>query len=273
MTLILRWLGTAGFDLDFGTTRLLLDPFLTRIPLHRYWFGKVSPDPALAQRYIERADAILVSHAHIDHLFDVPVIAKRDGIPVYGSANTCDLLSILGVNPAQLHEIQPGSQFRLGNLSISVGRSRHIRTPFFRPGRVNPEWTPPLKARQYVMDYSYYFRIQSSELALLTESGANLEETGQAEVLFINPIHNRLRLRQVLEKVQPKVVIPSHWDEFWSPVDQPARPMLLPPGSFHYPFQRLNLIEMSDWMKTILPGVSVVIPERFKKIILDPYLV
>jgi hypothetical protein len=48
--------------------------------------------------------------------------------------------------------------------------------------------------------------------------------------------------------------------------------MLLPPGSFHYPFQRLNLIEMSEWMKTILPDVSVVIPERFEEINLVPYL-
>ncbi len=272
MTLTLRWLGTAGFDLDFGNTRLLLDPYLTRIPIHRYWFGKVSPDPALAQQYIHRVDAILVSHAHIDHLFDVPVIAKRDGVPVYGSANTCTLLSILGVDPSLLHEIQTGSHFKLGGLSISVGRSRHIHTPFFRPGRVKPEWSPPLKARQYVMDHLYYFRIQSSEGTLLTKSDSNVEETDQAEVLFINPLHNRSRLRQILEKVQPKVVIPSHWDEFWLPLDQPARPILLPPGSFRYPFQRLNLMEMSKWIKTILPDVSVVIPERFEEIRLDSYI-
>jgi hypothetical protein len=42
-----RWLGVAGFELQYDQQRLLVDPYLTRIPLNKLWFGKISPDKPL----------------------------------------------------------------------------------------------------------------------------------------------------------------------------------------------------------------------------------
>ncbi|MHB8278441.1 MAG: hypothetical protein ACYDIA_12415 [Candidatus Humimicrobiaceae bacterium] len=35
----------------------------------------------------------MVTHSHIDHLMDVPAIINNTGCKVYGSNNTCKLLS------------------------------------------------------------------------------------------------------------------------------------------------------------------------------------
>ncbi len=256
MTLTLRWLGTAGFELDFGHTRILLDPFLSRIPIHNYWFGKVTPDPYLTERFIQKADALLISHSHIDHLFDAPAIAMRDGIPVFGSYNTCSLLTMLGVKPEQLHLIRSGDQFKVGDLSITVYPSWHIDTPFFRPGKVDPLWKPPLTARQYVMDESFCFHIRSADYSLLTAPVSDKQDIGQVEILFVNPFHKKARLQQILERLTPKVIIPSHWDEFWTSIDTPVRPMMLPPGAIRSLFQRLDLTDFCRWIKSIHPDYN-----------------
>lgn len=273
MTLTLRWLGTAGFDLDFGHTRILVDPYLSRIPIHKYILGKVNPNPHFTRQYIQKADALLVSHSHIDHLFDVPVIAIRDGIPVFGSSNTCTLLTMLGVKPEQLGLIRSGDQFKVGSLSMTVHPSWHIDTPFFRSGKVDPLWKPPLTARQYVMDQSLSFHIQSADYSLLTAPVLDTQEVGQVDVLFVNPFNKKARLQQILREITPKVIIPFHWDEFWTPIDSPVRPMMLPPGSFRSLFQHLDLEKFSQWVKTIQPAATVIIPERFKEITLDQYLI
>lgn len=62
--------GHACFSLTDGSTRLLIDPYLTGNAL-----AAVSPKEV-------RADYILVTHGHGDHVGDAPAIAARTGAPV-----------------------------------------------------------------------------------------------------------------------------------------------------------------------------------------------
>src|SRR6185436_13788947 len=77
----LRWLGNNAWENTFGTTTILVDPWLTR-----YLTGTYSPagirldtrlsvDPSKIDPYVSRADVILVGHGHYDHMTDVPYIA------------------------------------------------------------------------------------------------------------------------------------------------------------------------------------------------------
>jgi len=66
----IRFLGHAAFALEHDATTVLVDPFLTGNP-------KASADAAEVQ-----ADAILLTHAHADHLGDTVEIARRTGAPV-----------------------------------------------------------------------------------------------------------------------------------------------------------------------------------------------
>jgi len=76
----IRWLGTAGFVIESGTTTLLIDPFLTRPSLPRLFAVPLVPDElAVRARVPERVDAVLCGHSHFDHLLDAPLIASITG--------------------------------------------------------------------------------------------------------------------------------------------------------------------------------------------------
>ena len=66
----IRFLGQSAFELTAGDTSILVDPFLTGNP------------KAAAQASEVEADAILLTHGHVDHLGDTVDIAKRTGAPV-----------------------------------------------------------------------------------------------------------------------------------------------------------------------------------------------
>jgi len=66
----IRWLGHAAFLLEDAGTRVLVDPFLTN-----------NPKAAVTADEVE-ADAILLTHGHMDHIGDTVDIARRTGAPV-----------------------------------------------------------------------------------------------------------------------------------------------------------------------------------------------
>jgi L-ascorbate metabolism protein UlaG (beta-lactamase superfamily) len=68
----LRFLGHSACEVVDGDTRLLIDPFLTGNPL-----AAASPDEL-------NPTAILISHAHNDHMGDALAIAKRTGAMIVG---------------------------------------------------------------------------------------------------------------------------------------------------------------------------------------------
>ena len=82
----LTYLGTAGFVLSAPERTVVLDPFVTRLPLGHLLANKPLPrDPALVQRLIPKADDVLIGHAHFDHILDGPVLCQQTGARLVGS--------------------------------------------------------------------------------------------------------------------------------------------------------------------------------------------
>jgi hypothetical protein len=62
----------------FGDLAVMTDPFFTHLPLATVAFGDVVPDPAASRPHLATLGdvrAILVGHAHYDHVLDLPVVA------------------------------------------------------------------------------------------------------------------------------------------------------------------------------------------------------
>jgi L-ascorbate metabolism protein UlaG (beta-lactamase superfamily) len=72
----LYWLGHSGFLLEWGGTRLLLDPNTSD------WctVSRRRLEPAAALESLGAVDAVLISHAHFDHL-DLPSLRRLPGRP------------------------------------------------------------------------------------------------------------------------------------------------------------------------------------------------
>jgi L-ascorbate metabolism protein UlaG (beta-lactamase superfamily) len=65
VTMEIRFLGHAAFELNDGSTRVLIDPFLTGNPKAAVAADELSPD------------ALLLTHGHADHIGDTVSIAQR----------------------------------------------------------------------------------------------------------------------------------------------------------------------------------------------------
>ena len=256
-------MGVGGFELVYAGQRLLIDPFFTRIPLWKQFFGRLQPDIELIERYAPPADHILVTHAHNDHLLDVPSIALHTGAVVYGSPNTCRLCQLLGVPEAQIRLIEPGEALNLGPFRVEAVLAKHIWVPIFTPGPLSPNLHPPLRALDYRMDEDYSYHIQVNGLRLATEPGDPPANLPDLDVLFVLPYRRTAYYRTLLRESRIKRVIPTHWDDFWRPLSKPILAQRNPPGMAWPPLARMDMAAWKRKIEQIAPGVKVLLPEIF----------
>jgi L-ascorbate 6-phosphate lactonase len=122
---VVTWLGQAGVLVESGKTRLLIDPFFSDYEARRY----ASPPP---DAYAGEADALLVTHEHLDHLDEqfLPTLAQtspaaRIVVPKPIAADVGRLVDTDRIVP-----VQPGDQLQLTrDVSLDVAPAWHGLTP------------------------------------------------------------------------------------------------------------------------------------------------
>jgi L-ascorbate metabolism protein UlaG (beta-lactamase superfamily) len=243
----LRWLGNHAWDISFGPTTILIDPWLTRFPTGTYHGGTrpdtpLRVDQALIDRHISRADLILVSHAHFDHVTDVPYLATKTQATVLGTESHHNLLRALGAPDAQLSPVRGGEYLQFDGYTVQVFRSLHSvigarkRVPFpgTRPG-AGPLPTP-VTVKDLVEGETLIYQITIGErfriVAISTANFSQAELTGLRPDLVLLPgggttLHDYLpRIMRTLDN--PPYVLPTHWDDFDVELEKPA----VDPGPF-----------------------------------------
>ena len=237
--------GTTTLLFDDGRDQVLFDAHLTRPSLPRYIFGRGTTDAALADgllaaHHADRLRAIFISHSHHDHVMDMPHIATRCGANVYGSPSALNVARGGGVPEECLTAFEGGETFSVGNYRVTVLPSRHskptllnidlgqtIDAPLFQPARL----------RSYKEGGSFDFLVAAGNRKYLIRPSFNYIE-GQldglrADVLFLGVAGlaradgetERKFFAETVDKVRPKLVVPLHWDNFFSRLDRPARGM------------------------------------------------
>jgi len=274
MNLRIRWLGAAGLEFSFEQHILFVDPFFTRPALSKLLSPRgVYPDADLIHRHAAKAGSILITHAHYDHLMDVPEIMRTTGAKAYGSANTCELLAMHGLESERCTRILPGDIFSAGPYLVEVYPGTHTRTPIDRwiNGKISPEVKkrkPPFRALDFRMDIQYSFRIRAGEIQVLVGN-----YPVKADILLISPYQSKADLRKLLQSVSPGRVVPIHWDNFFLPLSRPVEPMLVTSwqgwGGWP-PVRRLNLEDFARTVKQVDPNIKVTLPEIFKEIVDGP---
>ena len=107
MPVTLDWLGCATFRLTIDDLVVFLDAYVDRVPL--------APPVGLSATGVDRADYVLVGHAHFDHIAGAETIAVNTGARVIGSNETARVLREAGVPEAQLLPSQGGERHRLAD--------------------------------------------------------------------------------------------------------------------------------------------------------------
>jgi L-ascorbate metabolism protein UlaG (beta-lactamase superfamily) len=90
-----QWLGHAAFKITSVTGKvILIDPFITNNPKLSTYQKDLTK--------LGKADLILVTHAHGDHVGDSPALAKLHNAPLYAPAGLNDSLVALNILPKEL---------------------------------------------------------------------------------------------------------------------------------------------------------------------------
>jgi L-ascorbate metabolism protein UlaG (beta-lactamase superfamily) len=259
-----RWLGTAGVEVGIANQVLVIDPYLTRFPAWRMWLGRVGPDGDLIAKTIPQCDFVLVTHAHWDHIMDVPDLARNTGARVLGSENSCRLMATCGVPEDRIQQINVGDRLALGEFQVEVIPAKHVRTPCPLQGPVAPGLVVPLRARDYRMDEMYSYRISVGRYRMVTDPGVDPEDGVAADVLFVHPYRKEGYYDVLLRRVRPRMVIPYHWDNIFRSLAKPLRPLpILRLGRWASP----PLARVNSGFKRMVegkrPGTRVLAPEVF----------
>jgi L-ascorbate metabolism protein UlaG (beta-lactamase superfamily) len=102
---IITWLGHNAWSIETGGKTILVDPFLNDSPT-----APMKADGV-------KADFILLSHGHADHVGDTVAIAKRTGAPVIANFEVTEWLKKQGVAQDKLMPMNPG-----GGRELPFGR-------------------------------------------------------------------------------------------------------------------------------------------------------
>jgi L-ascorbate metabolism protein UlaG (beta-lactamase superfamily) len=257
----IRWLGTAGHVVEAEGTTVLLDPFLTRTSLLETALRPLLPTPERWRHHLPpRVDAVLLGHSHYDHLLDAPTIAREHGALIIGSESTATFARASGVPEAQIVVVPPeGRTVQVGSIEVRFVPSLHGRIALGRvpfPGSVHR--APPLPARlwNYRMGGAFGIHLRAGGVSVYHNGSADLVdaelEGTQADVLLVG-LAGRKGTARYLDRLarllRPRVVIPTHHDAFFAPLEQGVR---LLPG--------IDLEGFFDDLSRCLPSARVVTP-------------
>jgi L-ascorbate metabolism protein UlaG (beta-lactamase superfamily) len=107
MMVKVTYLGHSGFLLDDGEYQLVIDPYLTGNPL-----AKAKPEEL-------KPDFLLVTHGHGDHVGDGLAIAKSTGATVIAPYELATYFQNKGVNAHPMH-IGGSFEFPFGKVTVTI---------------------------------------------------------------------------------------------------------------------------------------------------------
>jgi len=232
----LEWLGVAGYRLTYEERSIFIDPYLSRVSLGEVFRRRPAlADPALHERWLRppgEVVGVLVGHTHFDHAIDVPAICRRYGCAAYGSASLAHLMHLYGL-AAQAVQVTPHVPMQLGPFAVTFVPSRHsklllgYRVP--SDGELTCEHLDALSPAAYKCGQVYAIHIEVAGVSFYHQGSADLIESEirhQGVDVFLAGIAGRRFTenywRRVLGALEPRVVIASHFDDFFRPLADPA---------------------------------------------------
>jgi L-ascorbate metabolism protein UlaG (beta-lactamase superfamily) len=195
MSVDIRFLGQACFELKSGGVTVLTDPFLTGNPL------------AAASADEVEADAILLTHGHADHLGDTVAIAKRTGATVVAIVELASEIGEAGIENVKDPNYGGTVKFDWGWVKL---------VPAWHTA-VSPSGTPhaPAGLLIHIGDRLIYHLGDTclfSDMKLIAQRGDKVD-------LALVPIGGHYTMDRydavtAVELINPQQVIPCHYNTF-----------------------------------------------------------
>jgi len=275
-------LGSTVMLVDDGTTQLLIDAFISPAGLLDATLLGMATDEGVVDSVLNRVGAariaaIFVSHSHHDHALDVEYIAQRTGASIYGSSSTRNIACHGRLRDGQFQALPIDEPVKVGAFAVQALPSKHSSPVLGREGAAIDK---PVRRRACVWAYkeggTFDILVTHGNQAILFKSSANYRASASNQVkvdtLFLavaglgrgGGAEARRILDATVGTLQPSVVVPTHWNDFF----RPATP--------HPPLQRKFIDNVALALERVIAysaGVCdrrVAILDVFSSIFLEP---
>ncbi len=231
----LEWLGVAGYRLTYEGQTIYIDPYVSRVTLREMLRGRPAlADPSAIDRWLQPKGevlGVLVGHTHFDHAIDIPQLCARHDCPAYGSASLAQLMRLHRLGE-QAVEVSPHQELELGPFKVTFVPSVHsklllgYKVP--SDGELTCEHLDALSPAAYKCGQVWGIHIEVAGMTFYHQGSANLldEEIRKRGVdVFLAGIAGRRFTDdywpRILGALQPRVVVASHFDDFFRALDAP----------------------------------------------------
>jgi L-ascorbate metabolism protein UlaG (beta-lactamase superfamily) len=289
------YLGTGGWILQHGDATVITGPLFTNPRLITTGLLPIRSDTAIVDRHMSRYDvssalAILVGHAHYDHLMDVPRVAARHApaARIVGSrtvANTLGTWSGLAERVDVIDEhagdqVSPGRWLSYGErVRVLPLRSHHAPhwdgETLYHGERVVPLQEEPAWATDwldgdtyaFLIDFlanpdSVAFRVYYQDAVAAPPAGFAPDELiGQRAVdvaLIVPSTFDQVdwHPEALIENLRPRRVVLGHWEDFFTPMEDPTLSLRI--TDLRHFERRLDRVFDGEWWR----------PDRFTELLL-----
>jgi len=111
----IKWLAVTCFEMEFGNTTIVSDPYVTHC---------VGTD--LTWEAIEKCDLITLSHAHWDHITDIPsLMNKFRTLLLCGDQTMVPMAEWLNCNSSHIYPMYPNTELDFGDVTVKALYGRH----------------------------------------------------------------------------------------------------------------------------------------------------
>jgi L-ascorbate metabolism protein UlaG (beta-lactamase superfamily) len=201
MATTLRWLGHNCWSLETAGHSIVIDPFLNDSP--------TAPIKADAVK----ADYVLVSHGHFDHVADAAAVANRNNATLVANFEICDWLSKQGVKSTQPMNLG-------GSIALPFGR---VKLTVALHSSMLPDGSDGGTAGGFLLtlpDAKLYFACDTalfSDMKLIGAAGLDVA---------VVPIGDRFTMGpddavEAIKLLAPRKALPAHYNT-WPPIAQDA---------------------------------------------------
>lgn len=223
----IKWYGTATLLIESGNTRILIDPYL------RSFNKKLPPVPV---EEATTAQAIFITHPHLDHFADVGAFAKGSVREIFVSENGIRLAEKNKIDTSLMLPLQANELHRVGDLTVRTYRSEHCKFDvatvlrvFFSP-RTWAMFGRGVRllhgADRFRLDGDIYaLEISDGEKRVMVLGSAGLDAKTDYPAdadLLVFPYQGRANMHRYLRKFlavfRPKAVMLDHFDNAFPPL-------------------------------------------------------
>lgn len=111
----IKWLSVTCFEIRCGDVTVVSDPFVTDCD-----------NTPLTYEAIENCDIICLSHAHFDHITDIPALFEKfNPIVLCGDQTAMPLVKWLDCSPARVYPMHPDTELDFDKVKIRALYGRH----------------------------------------------------------------------------------------------------------------------------------------------------